>query len=160
MKRWHLLRYVFLAVAAALLLTSGVGAQSPCGAADALREAKLYEDAQAAYAAVLKNTSFDASQRACAVIGIKELQHAQAEKLYNLGKTYEKQKQLSDARDAYIGALKIDPNFSYAQVALDRISDPFAEVRTLANTGLYTEAVDRFKKVVENNPNINVPEDL
>jgi tetratricopeptide (TPR) repeat protein len=160
MKSWRMLRYVFLVVVVALLLTSGVGAQSSCEIADSLREAKLYEDAATAYAAVLENASLNVSQRACALAGIKELHHAQAEELYNLGKIYEEQNQLNDARSAYIDALKKDPNFSDVQNALARISDPFAEVRTLANNGLYTEAVDRFKKVVENNPNISVPEDL
>ncbi len=160
MKRWRLLRCVFLVMAATLLLTGGVRAQSPCEVADSLRAAMLYENAQKAYADVLMNTSLDASHRACALTGIQKLQHNQAENLYNLGKIYEEQNQLNDAHDAYIGALKIDQNFSNATIALARISDPFADVRTLANAGLYTEAVDKLKKVVEDNPNISVPEDL
>ena len=156
MKRWCLSGYVFLAVVAALLLSVAVGAQDTCEGANASRDAGLYEDALNAYAELLKNDTY----RDCALAGIRELQDAQAKKHYELGQAYEDAKQYDLAYPEYKKALEINSSYNEAQTALTNVSNPFAAVRTLSDRGLYTEAGESLKKVVEENPGIDVPEDL
>ncbi|RCV64113.1 Tetratricopeptide (TPR) repeat [Methanophagales archaeon] len=155
MKRWCLSGYVFLAVVAALLLTVAVGAQNTCEVANASLDAGLYEDALKAYAELLKNDTY----RNCTLAGISELRQASANKSYELGKAYEEVKQYKSARDAYTKALEIDSGCNKAQTALTNVSNPFAEVRTLLNMGLYTEAGERLKEAIKENPG-DVPEGL
>jgi tetratricopeptide (TPR) repeat protein len=146
---------VLLSVVAALLLTVGVGAQDRCEE-DALYNVKLYDDAQKAYIELLKNNTY----LSCAQTGINNSRHGRAEELYNLGEESRKARQYDLARDAYFEALKINSSYNEAQTALNNVSDQFAAVRALTEMELYTEARASLKKVIEENPDINVPDDL
>lgn len=149
--------HVFTLLVAALLLTNGAAAQGQCDAADALLKAQLYDDALTNYTALLKQDP----QLDCALKGISESQRLHAINSYELGRAYENAGQVKEARDAYVAALKKYPNYSPAQEALENVSDnKFAAVQTLANLGYYAEAADRLKKVVEENPSIEVPKNL
>jgi len=116
-KWWHFSVLVFL-VATAMLLAVGAAAQTPCDAADALFKAQLYEDAQTNYTALLKQNS----TLTCAQNGSLEVQRAEANESYELGRAYEKANQVDAAKAAYVAALKIDPNFSNATNALARMN--------------------------------------
>jgi tetratricopeptide (TPR) repeat protein len=149
--------YMFMLLVGVLIFTNGGIAQGQCDAADALLKAQLYEDAQANYTALLNHDP----QLSCAQAGILAVQQAQAKKSYELGRAYENASQLKEARGAYVAALEKYPNYILAQEALENVSDnKFAAVQTLANLGYYTEAADRLKTVVEENPGIEVPENL
>jgi tetratricopeptide (TPR) repeat protein len=157
MKRWHLSGYVFLAVVAALLLSVAVGAPDTCEKADALYNLKLYDEAHKAYIELLKNNT----DLTCAQSRINKSRQKKAEEFYNLGEVYREARQYELARKAYIEALKINSSYNESHEALAWVSgDPFAAVRTLADMGLYTEAGERFKEVIEENPGIDVPEEL
>nr|AAU83851.1 hypothetical protein GZ34G5_18 [uncultured archaeon GZfos34G5] len=157
MKRWHLSGYVFLVVVAALLLSVAVGAQDTCEEADALYNLKLYDEAHKAYIELLKNNT----DLTCAQSGINKSRQKKAEEFYHLGEEHREARQYDLARSAYIEALKINSSYNESHEALAWVSgDPFAAVRTLADMGRYTEAEGRLKKVIEQNPGIDVPEEL
>jgi len=145
-----------LTVGVAMPLTVGAGAQVTCEGANASRDAGLYEDALKAYAELLKNDTYSD----CALAGIRELQADQAKNHYELGQAYEEAQQYDLAREEYKKALEINSSYKDAQTALSNVSDLFTAVRTLTKMGLYTEARESLKKVVEENPGIDVPEDL
>ena len=84
MKRWWLTGFVFLAAVAALLLAGGAAPQGQCSTADALREAKLYEEAQENYTDLLKTDP----NLGCARNGMQLLRIEQAKDLYALGQAY------------------------------------------------------------------------
>jgi tetratricopeptide (TPR) repeat protein len=130
MKLWHLSVFVFLLVAPTLLLAGGAAAQTPCDAADALFNAQLYDAALTNYTVLLQQNP----NLTCALNGSLEVQRAQAINLYEQGLAYEKANQVDAAKAAYVGALKIDPNFSNATEALARMN---GGILTLAYT-LYT----------------------
>lgn len=141
----------------ALLLTGDAVAQEPCEVANALLNATLYEKAQANYTDLLMKYP----NLTCAQDGIVKAQSSWAINLYEIGQAYENASQFEKAREQYVDALKKDPSYIPAQVALEKVSDDkFAAVQTLANLGYYTEAAVRLKKVIEDNPGINVPRDL
>lgn len=118
MKRWWLTGYIFLAVIILLLLAGGAASQGQCDTAKALREAKLYEKAQANYTALLMNDS----QLGCAKEGLLALQSEVSNSHYELGQAYETANQADAAHDAYADALKTDPNNSKAKKALARVN--------------------------------------
>lgn len=118
MKRWPLSVFVFLLVATALLLAGSAAAQTQCDAADALFNAQLYNASLTNYTALLQQYP----TLPCALNGVNESQHALAINLYEQGLAYEKANQVDAARAAYLGALKIDPNFSNATEALYRLN--------------------------------------
>lgn len=123
----------------------------------AYEDAKQYDLAYAEYKKALEINQ----TLACAQSGINESRQKKAEESYRLGIAYEKAKEYKSARDAYINALGIDPTFNKSYEALNQVSNRlFTEVRTLAGMGLYAEAGERLKKVVEENPGIDVPKNL
>lgn len=114
-KRRCLLLFAILAVAI-LLFTQAAAAPGPCDGAKALLDAKLYEDAQKAYIGLL-NTSFDCAQK-----GLLSIRQEQAKDFLKNGSVYENAGHMVKAKEAYVEALKIDPNLEDAQVALERIN--------------------------------------
>ena len=157
MKRLLFLKYALIATVTALLLTSGVAAQESCESANALLNAALYEKAQANYTDLLMKYP----NLTCAQDGVLKAQNSWAINLYEIGQAYENASQFQEARVQYLEALKKCPSYIRAQEALEKVSDDkFAAVQTLANLGYYTEATVRLKKVVEDNPGINVPKDV
>ena len=157
MKRLLFLKYALIATVTALLLTSGVAAQESCESANALLNAALYEKAQANYTDLLMKYP----NLTCAQDGVLKAQNSWAINLYEIGQAYENASQFQEARVQYLEALKKYPSYIRAQEALEKVSDDkFAAVQTLADLGYYTEAAVRLKKVVEENPGINVPKDL
>ncbi len=117
LKRWHRSGYVFLAIVT-LLLVGSVAAQSQCDDANALRKEKLYEAARSTYIELLKNET----TRGCAQDGLQTLNQEQAVYLFEQGSVFEKSNQVNAAHDAYVEALKIDPNNSAAKEALFRVN--------------------------------------
>lgn len=84
-----------------------------------------------------------------------------AEYYYELGKAYEAAGELKLAREAYINALKKNPNYVEVQNALSRVNkDEFAAVRALADLGFYTSAAELLEEMVKENAGVSVPEDL
>jgi tetratricopeptide (TPR) repeat protein len=163
----HGLAFICGVVIAALLpIDSTAVGQDQCRSADALRNAKAYEKALEAYVELLKGEQ----KPACAQTGLAEIVRVREQASLHLGrgKVYEAGGDREAARDAYIEALKVDPTFSEAQTALDRVLMPenttdsvgFAQVRALANYGFNEEAAKKLQEIVENKPDTDVPGSL
>ena len=118
MKRFHLSKYVLLVLVAALLSAGGVLALEPCDRANKLLNATLYDDARANYTDLLNQTP----DLQCAKDGILAVQSALAIKSYELGRAYENASQVTEAKSAYLDALKNNSTFIDAQEALARLN--------------------------------------
>ncbi len=116
MKLSYLSIFALLAVAI-LLFTQAAAAQGPCDEADALREAKLYDEAKTEYIILLKNDML----RDCAQRGLQNLSQDRAKELLIIGQDYEKEGQIENAINSYREALKKDPNLKDAKTALESI---------------------------------------
>ncbi len=98
---------MLLVVGAALLLASGAAALTPFDEADKLFELQLYDAARTNYTDLPKQDPILTS----AQNGSLEVQQAEAIKEYEKGRAYENASQVTEARNAYVKALEIYPNY-------------------------------------------------
>lgn len=132
-----------------------------CLAAKAFFDKKLYEDAERIYNNLLKNNY----KPDCAKEGLKEV-YEQAITLYEEGKKFQTagQPKLEKAQQKYSEAISIYPKFEKAKQALKEVEallnkqkeEKFNAAHQLAKIGLYAEARDKIKKIIEEDPNAEV----
>jgi tetratricopeptide (TPR) repeat protein len=137
-----------------------------CTAADALHAAGLNDQALAEYTRLLgKDPEFE-----CALVGVQKSTRelGEAERYYQAGQAYERAKQTKLALDAYIEALTHNRGMPKVVEAINGLLNPvttvkgdqFESVRAFAGIGQYDAALERLKKVIEENPDLPLPPDI
>jgi tetratricopeptide (TPR) repeat protein len=139
-------------------------AKSRCDIATELSQKELYEQAISIYQELLK---YD-PQSDCAKTGIRssiEKEYQKTLGLYRNNRIYKSR--LENILKKYLDFIIVDIKVEASKSISSAISsgflkeeDKFAPVRTLANLGLYAEAREKLKKVIEANPTAIVPADL
>jgi hypothetical protein len=137
--------------------------QPDCFAAKAFFDNKLYEDAERIYSNLLKvNSKLD-----CAKKGINDLKiipYQKAIDLYEEGRKFQAadKPELEKSKQKYSEALSIYPQFQKAKQALKEVEDlldkeeKFNPAHQLAELGLHEEAREKIKKIIEEDPDVEV----
>jgi tetratricopeptide (TPR) repeat protein/ADP-ribose pyrophosphatase YjhB (NUDIX family) len=138
MKRWHYA--VIILILVILSITPGsADNRTGCEAADELYNEGNHEEALLAYTVL-----WDLYKEPCARIGMAKAEkalHEQAERLYRIGEALDKAGQEELALEAYISAVKKDPDYTDPIQALDQ--------RAKAKLNLISKITEKFGGFLE-----------